>query len=81
MEIARGGDLYTILYPEGQCYLSSSSLADNWLSILRFILAGVILGLEYLHNINIMYLDLKPENILLYSDGYPRLADFGVAQS
>ena len=59
----------------------SPSLSKNWLSIIRFILAGVILGLEYLHNIDIMYLDLKPENILLYSDAYPRLADFGVAQS
>ena len=45
-----------------------------------FILAGVVLGLEYLHNQNIIYRDLKPENILIYADGYPKLADFGIAK-
>lgn len=42
-------------------------------------MAGVILGLESLHALNIIYRDLKPENILVFEDGYPKLADFGVA--
>ena len=46
----------------------------------KFILAGIILGIEYLHSKGIVYRDLKPENILLFDDGYPRLADFGVAK-
>jgi serine/threonine protein kinase len=27
-----------------------------------------------------MYRDLKPENILIFSDGYVKLADFGLAK-
>lgn len=41
--------------------------------------AGVILGLEYLHNKNIIYCDLKLENVLIGSDGYPILVDFEMA--
>jgi len=44
----------------------------------RFILAGVILGLEYLHKIGIVLNDLKLENILIDKQGYPVLTDFGL---
>ena len=47
---------------------------------MRFILACVILGLEHLHNKNIVYSDLKPSNILIFEDGYAKLADFGVSK-
>lgn len=40
----------------------------------------LILGLEYLHQKNIIYRDLKPENLLIFSDGYVKLADFGLAK-
>lgn len=38
------------------------------------------MGLEELHRHDIMYRDLKPENALIYSDGYVKLADFGLSK-
>jgi serine/threonine protein kinase len=40
----------------------------------------LILGIEHLHERNVLYRDLKPENILIDEDGYIRLADFGLAK-
>ncbi len=44
-------------------------------------MACVILGIQYLHNNHIIYRDLKPENILLFSNGYVKLSDFGLART
>ena len=38
------------------------------------------MGIEHLHERNVLYRDLKPENILIDEDGYIRLADFGLAK-
>ena len=46
----------------------------------KFIVACIILGLEYLHSNKIIHRDLKPENILFNKRGYVRLADFGIAK-
>lgn len=47
---------------------------------IRFIVAGVILGLEHLHENQIIYRDLKPENIIIFEDGYVKLTDFGLTK-
>lgn len=44
------------------------------------ILAGIILGLEYIHNHNIVYCDMKLENVLVGKDGYPLIIDFDLSQ-
>ena len=46
----------------------------------KIYIAELILGIEHLHNLNIIYRDLKPENILINSDNHIKLADFGLAK-
>ena len=46
----------------------------------KFIIACIILGLEYLHCNKIIHRDLKPENILFDKKGYVYISDFGIAK-
>ena len=69
--LMRGGDLRSwyskkVFFSERQC---------------KFIIASLILGLEYLHSNKIIHRDLKPENILFDKKGYIHLTDFGIAKN
>ena len=46
----------------------------------RFFSSCILLGLEYIHNNNIIHRDIKPENLVLDEKGYVRITDFGVAK-
>ena len=46
----------------------------------KFIIANIILSLEYIHNNNIIHRDLKPENLIFDNKGYLKLTDFGIAK-
>lgn len=69
LEYCPGGDLFELL--------ARKKLFDE--DDTRFYMAQLILGLEAIHNKNIIYRDLKPENILIDSAGNIKIADFGRA--
>jgi len=70
LEFMPGGELFTLLRHH-LCFKETTA---------RFYAAQIVLGLEYLHHLNIAYRDLKPENILIGIDGYLKIADFGFAK-
>ena len=70
LEIKKGGDLRYHLINYSQTFTESQ---------LKFILANIILGLEYIHSQNIIHRDLKPENILFDNQGYAYITDFNIS--
>jgi serine/threonine protein kinase len=46
----------------------------------RFYIAEIVLGLEYLHDNGVLYRDLKPENLLLTDEGHICMTDFGISK-
>ncbi len=47
---------------------------------IKYILAQVVLGIQYLHNKRISHRDLKPANILLFPYLRVKISDFGLAK-
>ena len=46
----------------------------------KFMIACMIVGLEYMHNENVIHRDIKPENIVMEENGYLRITDMGIAR-
>ena len=46
---------------------------------IKFIVANILLALQYIHKNHIIHRDLKPENLVFDSKGYLHLTDFGIA--
>ena len=46
----------------------------------KFYFTEILLGMQFLHQLNIVYRDIKPENILIDSEGHAKLADFGLCK-
>lgn len=47
----------------------------------KFIIACIVVALEYLHTNNILHRDIKPENLVLDEKGYVRITDLGIARA
>ncbi|XP_072010794.1 uncharacterized protein [Engystomops pustulosus] len=69
MEVATRGDLYDLIV--------KISPLDT--ATVRFIIAEVVCGAEFLHSKGILHRDLKPENLLLTTEGHIKITDFGLA--
>jgi len=70
MEFALGGDLFY--------HLRRAHQFDE--ATTKFFAAEIVLGLQYLHEIGVIYRDLKPENVLLESSGHIKITDFGLCK-
>ncbi|EDV28082.1 uncharacterized protein TRIADDRAFT_20881 [Trichoplax adhaerens] len=69
MEYASGGDL--MMHIHNDVFTETRTI---------FYAGCVVLGLQYLHEQAIVYRDLKLDNLLLDSDGYVKIADFGLCK-
>uniref|UniRef100_A0A7M4FS12 protein kinase C n=1 Tax=Crocodylus porosus TaxID=8502 RepID=A0A7M4FS12_CROPO len=65
MEYTPGGDLMTHIHSE---------------VFPEFYTACVVLGLQFLHEKKIIYRDLKLDNLLLDTEGFVKIADFGLCK-
>jgi serine/threonine protein kinase len=73
LRLAPGGDISEMLArQERNDFCFSSSVA-------KFVIAQVILAIEYMHGRGILHRDIKTENILIDENGYCLLADMGLA--
>jgi serine/threonine protein kinase len=73
LRLAPGGDMSHMIARQSRnnfCFPTS---------VARFVIAQIILAIEYMHGRGILHRDIKTENILIDQNGYCLLADMGLS--
>ncbi len=78
LDLLLGGDLRYHMNKRRFFTEEEASMIDAaWI---EFIVACIIVGLEYLHLNGVLHRDIKPENLVLDENGYVRITDLGIAR-
>jgi serine/threonine protein kinase len=75
--------MYAIIYvdcPGGELFFQLKKVKKMTEEQAKFYFLEILVGLNYIHQQNIVYRDLKPENLLIALDGHIKIADFGLAK-
>ena len=70
LEFCLYGELYKTVYEKGKLDEKEAS----------FYFKQILLGIQYIHSLNITHRDLKPENILIDQYGKIKITDFGLSK-
>lgn len=81
LDLLLGGDLRYHMTKRKFFTEEESSIRGVILNMcIEFIVACIVIGLEYLHLNGVLHRDIKPENLVLDESGYVRITDMGIAR-
>jgi serine/threonine protein kinase len=86
LELVQGGELWSLLYQSDALpRRADARLVEGGLAGLpnhntRWFAAGILAGLEHVHDSLWVYRDMKLENLLCDAEGYVKIVDFGFAK-
>ncbi|KAF9177567.1 hypothetical protein BGZ51_008358 [Haplosporangium sp. Z 767] len=85
LDVAQEDSMYMVFEMCEKGVLMPVSLTETYESVFtdaecRDVFQQIILGIEYLHEHDIIHRDIKPDNLLRSGDGTVKIVDFGVSE-
>ncbi|MAI72947.1 MAG: protein kinase [Rhodopirellula sp.] len=77
----RGYEYFSMAFIDGPTLQAHVDARDLSYEHIANLLRDIADAVHYAHRAGIVHRDLKPDNILINSDGYPLVADFGLAKT